>query len=208
MRTRTSDPPGHDALLRGLITGSVAVVIAGCAAQLVDYGLGLGLDALDSSQDGGIFGAVGDVAAASAAGAAWLLLVRRRPVLPAAVVLPPLLTFLALDKVVRLHDQVPHYLLLYAPVLAGAAVCLIGLIRRMPRESARTAAVGLGLLVFSFGLHVVGERLLLDLGLADSGWARQLKAVVKHGAEVQGWWLLAIGLARPVLGRRGSRAEV
>ena len=185
----------EDRLLAAAIGGSVAVVVAGTAAQLVDYAFKLGMPVLDSSQDGGAFGVVGDIAAASAAAAAWLVLVRVRPIRPAAVVLPPLLTFLALDKIVRLHDHVPHYLVFYAPVLVGAGVCLVDLVRRMPRSRARVVTVGLVLLGVSFLLHAVGERVLLELGQADDGWARQVKAVVKHGCEVQGWFLVAIGLA-------------
>lgn len=190
--------PAHglrDRPLAAAVAGSVAVVVAGCAAQLVNYASDLGMAVLDSSDDGGAFGIVGDLAAVSAAAAAWFVLARVRPVRPAAVALPPLLTFVALDKIIRLHDHVPHYMVFYAPLLVATAACLVDLVRRMPRSRARVVVAGLVLLGVSFLLHAVGERALLELGLSDSGWARQVKAVVKHGCEVQGWFLVAIGLA-------------
>jgi hypothetical protein len=203
----TLPPVLRDRTLAAAIGGSVAVVVAGSAAQLVDYAFDLGMEVLDSSQDGGAFGIVGDIAAGSAAAAAWLVLARVRPLRPAMVALPPLLTFLALDKIVRLHDHVPHYMVFYAPLLAATVGCLIGVVRRMPRSCARVVAAGLVLLGASFLLHAVGERLLLELGLTDNGWARQVKAVVKHGCEVQGWFLVAIGLAFHALdARRTARA--
>ena len=202
-------PPAHvvrDRFLPAAVAGSTLVVVAGSAAQLIDYALHLGIKMLDSAEDGGAFGVVGDIATVSAAGAAWLVLARVRPIRPAAVALPPLLSFLALDKIVRLHDHIPHYLVLYTPLLAGAGVCLVDLVRRLPRSRARVIAAGLVLLGVSFVLHAVGERVLLELGLTDNGWARQVKAVVKHGCEVQGWFLVAIGLAFHALdGRWRSR---
>jgi hypothetical protein len=69
--------------------------------------------ALDSSTDGGVFGAIGDVSLIGAAGAAWTLFARRRPATMSTAVLPPLLTFLAVDKVIRLarpHPGLAHHL--------------------------------------------------------------------------------------------------
>jgi hypothetical protein len=185
------------------VVGSVTVVVAGSVAQLIDYAFfDLRIPALDSSGDGGVFGVVGDLAALSAAAAAWWLLVRERPIRPAVVALPPLVTFIAVDKAVRLHDHLPHYLVLYAPVLGATGLCLIALIRAVPTSRARLLSTGLALLASSFTLHLVGEQLLLRMGLAHVGWAQQLKAVVKHGLEVQAWLLVLIGLASGAPRRR------
>lgn len=193
----------QEPFLAAAVVGSVGVVVAGSAAQVVNHAFSLGIDALDSVDDGGAFGVVGDVAAGSAAAAGWLVLARVRPTHPAAVVLPPLLTFVAVDKAVRLHDRIPHYLVLYGPVLVAVFVCVALLSRRVPPACARLLVVGLVLLALSFGLHVVGERALTELGLEQAGWVHQVKAVAKHGAEVQGWLLLFLGLA--VTGIRGWR---
>ena len=59
------------------------------------------------------------------------------------------------------------------------------------------SAAGILLLIFSFLLHLFGERLLLVLGVSNTtGLAYQVKAVVKHGTEVAGWLLIALGLLR------------
>ena len=53
-------------------------------------------------------------------------------------------------------------------------------------------------------MHVFGPRLLLDFGVSDTtGWAYETKAAVKHGTEIAGWLLIAIGLLRLGLPRSG-----
>ena len=184
----------EDRRLTRAVTGSLLIVAAGGFTQLLNYALDLGTGPLDSSMDGGIFGVVGDVSAAAAAAASWLAMIHLRPRTPAIIGAPPLLTFIALDKVLRLHDHIPHYLVVYAPFLVGAFVCLVRITRRLPRSEARVLWFGLALLALSFALHLVGEQILLRSGLDGSAWARQVKAVVKHGSELEGWLLIGIGL--------------
>jgi hypothetical protein len=176
------------------IAATVALVLAGTAAQLINYGLDLHVGALDSSSDGGAFGVVGDIALASAAFAAWLVLARADLRRPAIVALPVLLTFLAVDKALHLHDEIAHWHVYYVPVLAAtfAALMLVG--QQLPARSTRLVVVALALLAISFLIHLTGETVLDKLGLAADGWARQLKAVIKHGAEVAGWFIIALAL--------------
>jgi hypothetical protein len=180
------------------------VVVAGIAGQLVDYAVfDLRIGVLNSAADGGAFGVVGELAAASAAAAAWLLAGRARRngwvLLPLAV----LLSLLAIDKVLRLHDHVPHYSLFYAPALVATFACLVRLLLCAPRPLARILAVGLLLLGVSFTLHVVGEALLSGLWPRHAEGVREAKAALKHGCEVQGWFLIAIGFTSSALhGRR------
>jgi hypothetical protein len=206
VKTTLDAPAAHrrHRLVPAAVWASGAVVMAGTTAQLANHALDLRIDALDSSGDGGLFGGVGDAAAVSAAAASWLVLFRLSPRSPATVAAPPLLTFIALDKVFRLHDHVPHYLVVYAPVLAGAFLALAALARRLPRPLARLLTTGLALLALSFALHVFGERVLTGLGLEEVAWARQVKAAVKHGAEVESWLLfvIAFGFAA-IRGRPG-----
>jgi hypothetical protein len=195
----------HDRSVTYFVAGSGLVVAAGSAAQLIDFAFfDLAIGALDSAEDGGVFGVVGDLAATGAAAAAWVLMFRARPARPAALALPPLLTLITLDKVFRVHDHVPHYLIVYAPALAATLLGLLAVARRAPRRYARLLGAGLGLLVVTFVLHVTGGRVLLELGLTDDPWAHQIKAVVKHGCEVEAWFLLLIGLAATSL--RAPRA--
>jgi hypothetical protein len=194
---------GHDGSNSGtdrLITVGIAavsgVVVAGTAAQLVGYGFFHGrVSALDSASDGGLFGLVGDISIATATVAAWIVLLRVRPVSVAMVALPPVLTFLTLDKIFRLHDHLPHWLVFYLPVLAATFAAVAAVARRLSPRCVRLTAVGLALLIGSFALHLYGEWLLYHVGGSDTGWMFQVKAVVKHGLEVAGWFLIALGLA-------------
>ncbi len=206
VKTTLDAPTAHrrHRLVPAAVWASGAVVMAGTTAQLANHALDLRIDALDSTEDGGLFGGVGDAAAVSAAAASWLVLFRLTPRSPATVAAPPLLTFIALDKVFRLHDHVPHYLVVYAPVLAGAFLSLAALSRRLSRPLARLLVTSLAFLALSFLLHVIGERLLSGLGLADAGWAHQAKAAVKHGAEVESWFLVSIALGFSAIRGRGE----
>jgi hypothetical protein len=130
------------------------VVLAGTAAQLIGYGFFHGrVPALDSASDGGLFGLVGDISIATATVAAWIVLLRLRPVSLATVVLPPLLIFLTVDKIFRLHDHIPHWLLFYLPVLAATFVAVAAAARRLTPRCLRLTAIGLALLIGSFLLH-------------------------------------------------------
>jgi len=183
-----------DGRVAAAVVGATALVVAGSAAQLIDYAFfHLRIGVLDSSDDGGVFGVVGDLAVVSAAAGAWLLLIRSRSTV-LTVALPVLLTFLSIDKLLRLHDHIPRYLLVYFPVLAGTLVCVVGLCRRLPRSLARLMTVGLVLLAGSFALHVFGEPLLQVMNSAHLEWLVQVKVTVKHGCEVEGWFLIAIAL--------------
>jgi len=195
---------------RGILL-TIIVVVAGVAAELIDYGFfGLRIRALDPRSDGGVFGAVGDIALAAAAVAAWMLAARVRSARWLAAVLAGLLTFLAADQITDLHDHISHWLAFYLPVLAATFAGLVAVARgrsgrlrvpgrrRMGRlDTDQLIGTGLLLLAFSFLAHVSGERFLLEIRAANpTGWAYQIKAVVKHGTEVAGWLLIALGLLR------------
>lgn len=176
---------------------TIVVVLAASAAQLINYGfLGERIAALDPGSDDGVFGAAADIALLAAAVSAWVLAARSRAARPVAAVLAGLLTFLAADHVTGLHNHIPHWLAFYLPVLAASFICLVAVARSLGGGSLfRLIGTGLLLLAFSLFLHVFGPRLLLDLGLSDyTGWAYQIKALIKHGTEVAGWSLIALGL--------------
>jgi hypothetical protein len=188
------------------IVAVIAIVAAGSIAQLVDFGFyHLRIGALNSASDGGVFGVVGDLSLAAAAFAAWLLPLQARERRVPTIVLPPLLTFLAIDKILHLHDRIPHWLVLYLPLLSATFVVLAMVAWTMPPWSRRLIGTALVLLAASFLVHQFAERLLLDLGAPVDGWAFQVKAVVKHGAEVAGWLLVALGLGIGFMARRPNR---
>lgn len=180
------------------ILATLVVVLAASAAGLINYGLlSERIAALDPGSYYGVFGTVDDIALAAAAVSAWVLATRPHPARRVAAVLAGLLTFLAADQVTGLHNHIPHWLAFYVPVLVASFICLVAVARDLSDGSRfRLIGAGLLLLAFSFFLHVFGPRLLLrDLGLSDTtGWAYQIKAVIKHGTEVAGWFLIALGL--------------
>jgi peptidoglycan/xylan/chitin deacetylase (PgdA/CDA1 family) len=184
---------------------ATALVLAGAAAQLANYGLGLDAAALDSSTDGGAFGLLGDVALASAAIAA-LFLARIRPRSGPTLALAALLIFLALDKALRLHDHVPDWPAYYLPVLLSTFLLLVRVGRRPGEPGRRLMTAGLLLLGLSLLVHFAGETALRTIGAAGPGWADEVKGVIKHGAEVEGWLLVALALPLAVRGRSAQPA--
>ncbi|HEV8174197.1 MAG TPA: hypothetical protein VGP91_11180 [Actinoplanes sp.] len=182
-------------LIAAGIVATGAVVLAGTAAQLIDYGFLDGrVAALDSATDGGIFGVVGDVSLALATAAAWTVLIRMRPVTAATVALPPILTFLTIDKAFRFHDHIPHWIVLYLPLLAAVFVAAVSIARRLSSRCFRVIAIALAMLAGAFLINRSGDWILREVGGWDNGWMWQVKAVVKHGLEVAGWLLMALGL--------------
>jgi hypothetical protein len=134
---------------------------------------------------------------------------RARPKGAAEVALPALLTFLAADKTFRLHDHVPHWLVLYLPLLGAAFGCLVVVGRRLSPRCLRLIVAGLALLAGSFLVHLCGEWFLSAVGASPStGWPVQVKAAVKHGSEVAGWLVIALGLAAGLRDRAGRRPTV
>jgi hypothetical protein len=208
-----------DRLTKAGLAATILIVFAASAAELINHGFDLKIQMLDSGSDGGVSGVLVDIAIATAAASAWLVTARMRSARPVAAILAVLLTFLAVDQVLALHNHIPHWLAFYLPLLLASFACLVALARGIPwlrragaGQGAGSAVIerligsGLALLVVSFLLHLFGEHLMASLGLSNpAGWAYQVKLVIKHGTEVAGWLLIALGLFRLGLpGRRHS----
>jgi hypothetical protein len=93
-----------------------------------------------------------------------------------------------------------------ATALALPLVCVFGLLCWLTWRDPGTVRVivwaGLILMATSLLLHKVG--LAADASTAsDFTWAYQITGIVKHGAELAGWMLLATGIVAAVEGRRG-----
>lgn len=104
--SRTAGDVGTDRFTKLAIGVTIVVVLVGAAAQLINYGFfDQRIQALDAASDGGVVGAIGDIALAAAAVSAWILAARVRSARSVSVILAALLTFVAADKVVGLHDH-------------------------------------------------------------------------------------------------------
>lgn len=182
----------EDALRRVLLIGlgvTVALVALQAIAQAIDFGVfDLRLRSLNSDHHGSLFGivsllaqlAVAAVSAWRGAGAkrhrwAWLTLAGIAAVL---VFIRGLTTY-------------------NATALALPLACLLGLLVWLtwtdPRRARRFVWAGLVLMVVSLLLHHVG--LDADSSTAsDYTWAYQITGMIKHGAELAGWMLVATGL--------------
>lgn len=105
-----------------------------------------------------------------------------------------LFAFLLLDNLTRLHEHVPLWPLIYAPVLCGltAAIALIA----TGTDLAPVVYAGIALLFGSLAIHVFGPAAVRALGWSPDSWAYQVKVALKEGTELAGWVLLVPSLAR------------
>ena len=176
-------------------TAVAAILVFALASQLVDYGVyELRLRWLDSNEETGVLGLLGQAAIVAAAASAVWVAARVREATP--VVLAILLAFLAVDHVAKLHEDVPHWRLTYLPLLAVTLLALAGVARGPVRGARALLTCGVALLAASFAIHETGGWLMERLATGSDSVAYQVKAAVKHGTEVAGWLLIALGLAR------------
>jgi len=188
---------------------TVVVVCAQAVAQLIDFHFfHLRLRVLDSDHHGSLFGALSILAEALAAAAIALRATpgRRLTWLLLATVVGALTVPRALMRyvVAFAHYDVP---ILVAP-LAVVFVVLCGLTFREARLVRFVVWGSLVLLAFSFALHAVGPQADASGSspfLSTHTWTYQGTGILKHGGELAGWMLLAIGIAASGL---SSRADV
>lgn len=177
---------------------TAAVVSAQTTSQLIDFRLfHLRLGVLDSGHHASVFGAISILAQAVAAAAIGLRAVSTRRL--------ALLLVAALVGVVT----VPRALMRYEPAferydvpilvapLTAVFVVVCALTFRDPRRVRFIVWGSLVLLACSFALHAVGPQ--ADAAgstayLAARSWAYQVTGMLKHGAELAGWMLLATGM--------------
>jgi hypothetical protein len=183
-----------------VVAAAVSLGVAEAVAQSVDFGVyGLRVGSLDSSTDGGVFGALGLVSTAAAAVACLLLAARRQKATSCRLAALAITAILALEL-----GEPPHAAALAAP--AGVAAVLI--LWRLGEEDAavrRVLRAGAIVLAASYLVHLVGASLLSHFGYAENTWPYQAKVIVKHGGELVGWTLVAGGLG-VAWWRRGRRA--
>jgi hypothetical protein len=182
--------------------------------QLLDYSAwNLRVRTLDSSYEWSwshfasiaaiALGAVLCAVGATRAGARGAADGRRRAWRAAAVLMGVLLA----DNVTRLHEHVPHWPVVYAPLVVGLGVAVAAVAAGRPGAGLVHAAVGL--LCLSLVIHVAGPKVVSALGWSPTSLAFQVKVALKEGSELAGWVLLLAGLSRlvpPSVKRKRARA--
>jgi hypothetical protein len=93
-----------------------------------------------------------------------------------------------------LHEHLPHWPVLYAPVVAGLAAAVV--VVAAGRPAARLVVAAVALLCASFAIHVAGPSIVRALGWSPYGFAFQVKVALKEGSELAGWVMLLTALAR------------
>jgi len=117
---------------------------------------------------------------------------RRRAWRAAAILMAVLLA----DNVTRLHEHVPHWPVVYAPLVVGLGVAMAAVAAGRP--GARLVHAAVALLCLSLVIHVAGPKAVSALGWSPTSLAFQVKVGLKEGTELAGWLLLLTGLARLV----------
>ncbi len=151
---------------------------------------------LDSGHHRSVFGVISILAEAAAAVAIGMRAVSRRSLggILAAVLVGVLTIPRALESHVRAFQRydVP---ILVVPLTIVFIVVYALTLRDEPRPRF-IIWVSLGLLGCSFALHAIGPQADAVNGphIADYTWSYQLTGMLKHGAELAGWMLLATGM--------------
>lgn len=180
---------------------TAAAVLAQTVGQWIDFRVYyLNVAALDSNRHGSVFGALSILAQAVAAAAIGLHAVstRRMAGLFVAVLVGVLVVPRALLAYVPSFQRY-DVLILVAPLTFAFVVLCVSTFR-----DARRAQVvvwgALALLACSFALHAVGPQAddVTRQWTAAYTWSFQVTGMIKHGAELAGWMLLATGMAAVV----------
>lgn len=190
---RGANPSRADGARRVIIVGlclAVGTVFLQAACQAIDFGLfHLDLRIIDSNHHKSVFGAASVLAQTAAAAAIILRAARPSRVRSVRMLLGALVASLAVVRALVSYD-----LAMLLPPVAVVFGLLCWLARRDQRAIRLTVLASLALLVCSFALHAVGPAADVGPGQVDGSWTFQLTAMVKHGAELAGWMLLATGM--------------
>lgn len=177
----------------GLAAAAVAVQVA---AHLVDYwAFGLRFASLDSASEHSVFVRLGTFAILASSVATLAL--ARRTSSRLALLLGLATAWLFVDGLFGIHERIPHWTLLYVPVLAAVVV---GYLRLAGGQ--RLVRAALVLLVLSALIHRLGPPFLSALGWGPTAWEYQVKIAIKEATEIAGWILLASGVASRYAAKR------
>jgi hypothetical protein len=195
----------------GIVLAGAAVCLQTASHLVNAFALSGRHPGLDAATEGNAFAWAASLAtlAAAAAGLAVVLAFPALSVRGGCLVV--LVTFLALDDMVDLHDglaaavapDLPGRLsdlgawtmpLVYLPVLAAGFLLIARSAWDAPVPAARPLWLGLGLLAAAVAIRV-GAGVVKFEGEVISGGIRAVGVAVQQGAELGGWILVAAGLA-------------
>jgi hypothetical protein len=184
--TATAHRHDGDRVARVGLGIAAVVVTAQVVAHLVDFwALDLRSVLLDSADEHSVFVRLGTVAILACA-VATLMLGRRLLALACA--------WLFVDALLGIHEHIPHWTLIYIPVLAAVLAAYWLLSASFAPTARRIARSALVLLVVSAAIHRLGPHLLALFGWGPSAWEYQVKIALKEATEIGGWILLASGV--------------
>lgn len=181
---------------------ALAAVIAQTVAQVIDFTVyDLRIGALNSDVHASIFGImslVADGVMAVAAGVRAMHSEKRTPWLVLAALA-------AILVVVR--AAIPGSAPAFAVPCAVLFVMVWSLTSADPTPARTVVRISLYLLAFSFAVHIFELKIAPELGFRANTWPGEIKCLVKHSAELSGWFLLAAGVLAGMLpGRTGASA--
>jgi hypothetical protein len=183
--------------MRGAAAAAVATAALVLATQLLDFeAWNLRVRLLDSAYEWSwshlvSTGAMGAGAVICALGARSARPGRRRLAWRVAAAM---FAVLFADSVTRLHEHVPHWPVVYAPIVGALAAAVV--VVAAGRPAARLVVAAVALLCVSLAIHVAGPHVVRALGWSPYGVAFQVKVALKEGSELGGWVMLLTGLAR------------
>ena len=184
-------------IILGLVLTAV-VVLAQAITQWIDFRFfDLRIRILDSGHHASVFGAASLLAQAMAAGAIGLCGVLSRPRRYWLCVAALVGVLAAVRTLMRYEPMFVRYEI---PILIAPLAVILALLLYLTiteTKAIRRAVWGaLFLLSCSFALHGVGPQTDgNNARLVWRTWAYQATGMVKHGAELAGWMLLATGMA-------------
>ncbi len=188
--------------MAGLVV-TVALVVLQAASQAIDFSVfNLRHEALNSDKHYSLFGIASLLAQAAVAAASGWRGSREERHRRAWFALGALVAVLVLVRGLTTFNATA-----LAVPLACVFLLLCWLTWRDPRPARAVVWAGLILMATSLALHKVG--LAADSSTAsDYTWAYQITGMVKHGAELAGWMLLATGITAGLRRRSSPPAGV
>jgi hypothetical protein len=197
---RRFDASTADRVMATGVVVALAAIVAQAVTQVVDFTVyDLRIGALNSDVHGSIFGImslVAELVMAVAAGFRGLRSEQRARWFVLAAIAAAL---------VAVRVALPGSAAAFAAPCAVVFALVWSLTSADPAPARSMIRVSLYLLAFSFVVHIVGLKIVHELGYGGNTWPYEIKCLLKHSAELSGWFLLAAGILGGMLPGRIAR---